>query len=256
MSGRIRIRAGKGLDGLRSRPEAHNSQKTSPGATVATASAMTQRLRSRALSSATSVLSGLALICSILHSATIAQAQIKQPGAHGHYSVELEPHASLWWRDHSHAYWDNGQGWGLGLRASIPIVDNGFVSSINNNVAIGFGFDWGRYSHHCWWNKQRDLGGDCTNSEFWFPVVMQWNFFITKAFSVFGEPGLAIRHSRWSWPNGWCQGAGGPVTCDYSDSDTGLEPVFFVGGRVGNENVSFTFRLGWPYASVGASFFL
>jgi hypothetical protein len=85
---------------------------------------------------------------------------------------------------------------------------------------------------------------------------MQWNFFLTRAFSLFAEPGLAVRHSRWNWPNGYCAGPSGPVGCNYSDSSTGLDPVFFVGGRVGTDNVRFTFRVGWPYASVGASFFL
>ena len=185
-----------------------------------------------------------------------ADAQIKQPGAHAHYSVELEPHALLWWRDHSRDYWDDHAGLGLGLRASVPIVDNGFISSINNSVAIGFGLDWGRYSHRCYWDRKNNLGSDCSNDEFAAPVVMQWNFFITKAFSAFGEPGLVIRHSRWSWPNGTCDGPNGTYPCDYSDSDTRVDPVFFAGGRLGNEDVSFTFRIGWPYASVGASFFL
>ena len=204
---------------------------------------------------------GLPLACiaaalSVLLVSPGAEAQIKQPGAHARYSVELEPHANLWWRDHGRDYWDNGTGLGLGLRASVPLVHNGFIPSINNSVAIGFGLDWGRYSHLCWWKDDRNLSGDCANNQFLVPVVMQWNFFITKAFSVFGEPGLAVRHSRWSWPNGRCAGPNGPIVCDYSDSETAIEPVFFAGGRLGNDSVSFTFRVGWPYASIGASFFL
>ncbi|MBI5534690.1 MAG: hypothetical protein HY898_18335 [Deltaproteobacteria bacterium] len=184
-----------------------------------------------------------------------AEAQIKQPGAHPDYSVELEPHATLWWQDHDLGYGDHGTGLGLGLRASIPLVDNGFVKTINNNVALGFGFDWGHYSHNCWWGRNRAFYGDCTNNVYWFPVVMQWNFFITKAFSVFGEPGLAIRHYRWSWPTGYC-GPTPNTPCDDTYTDTTLDPVFFMGGRVGNDKVTFTFRVGWPYASLGASFFL
>lgn len=182
-------------------------------------------------------------------------AQIKEPGAHANYSVELEPHAVLWWRDRS-GNWDSTMGLGLGLRAAIPIVKNGFVRSINNSVAIGFGADWGRYGHQCWGQDQRRLSGDCVNNEFWFPVVMQWNFYLTKAFSVFGEPGVAIRYSQWSRPNGSCVGPGGATNCDLKDSATGIEPAFYLGGRVGNDAVRFTFRVGWPYASVGASFFL
>lgn len=198
-------------------------------------------------------LASLAALTAMLFIASNADAQIKQPGAHPNYSVEIEPHGSVWWWDSSHD-WNNNSGLGLGLRASIPIVQNGFVSSINNSVAIGFGADWGHYSHRCWWQGNHDLAGNCSNNTFWFPVVMQWNFFFTKAFSLFGEPGVAIRHSRWSWQNGYCGGPGAPYNCD--NSDIGIEPVFFVGGRLGNESISFTFRVGWPYASVGASFFL
>lgn len=194
------------------------------------------------------------VLCAVQLPVREASAQIKERGAHARYAVELEPHALLWWGDRSH-YWDDGLGMGAGLRVSIPILQDGFVPSINNSVAIGFGGDWGRYDHQCWWRGDPSLNGDCVNNEFWFPVVMQWNFFMTKSFSLFGEPGLAIRHSRWTWPNGYCTTSSGPEVCDFSDSETGLEPAFYAGGRVGNENVAFTFRVGWPYASVGASFF-
>lgn len=183
-----------------------------------------------------------------------APAQI-EPLDHPRYVLEIEPHGLLWWRDASHDSWDQGQGWGLGMRVAIPVVERGIVPTVNDSLALGVGVDWGHYSHRCW-QGTLDHGGDCSNNEFWIPVVAQWNVFVTRSFSLFAEPGLAIRHSRRSWPDGYCASSNGPVLCDYNDSSTGLGPVFTVGGRVGNENLSFTFRLGWPYASVGASFFL
>jgi len=58
-----------------------------------------------------------------------AESIIKNPGDHPKYSVELEPHVLLGWAD---LYRDNGLG--VGMRLTIPIVDNGFIKSINNNV--------------------------------------------------------------------------------------------------------------------------
>jgi hypothetical protein len=191
-----------------------------------------------------------------------ADAQIKQPGAHPNYSVELEPHLAIFWSDTNH-WGHSSTGLGPGFRATIPFLDNGPIKTINNNMGIGFGLDWGHYSNHCWnryyWNwDDPNSQSDCTTNEFWAPVVVQWNFFITKAFSAFGEAGVAIRHSRWSANNWWCDTPNGRQRCSWDNSETAFEPfVGGVGGRVhiGN-SASFTFRLSWPYASVGASFFL
>ena len=72
--------------------------------------------------------------------APLASAQIKRPGAHPKYSFELEPHLVLDWGNHDGP--GNDEGIGLGLRATIPFLDNGPISKINNNMGIGFGLDW------------------------------------------------------------------------------------------------------------------
>jgi hypothetical protein len=59
---------------------------------------------------------------------------IKNPGDHPKYAVELEPHGLLDWDN----YWWGGTGYGLGMHAVIPFLDNGPVSTINNNMGIGF----------------------------------------------------------------------------------------------------------------------
>jgi hypothetical protein len=191
-----------------------------------------------------------------------AAAQIKEPGEHPRYGVELEPHLLVVWDNHYRWGWGS-TGWGPGLRASIPLFDNGPIPSINNSMAIGFGLDWARYSHACGFDFIAKAPGSsyayetCKANDFFVPVVLQWNFFVTKLFSAFGEPGLGIVHRRWSWPSS-CRGPSGQmVPCDFNDSTTDLFGVFAVGGRLhASEAISFTFRLGWPYASVGASFFL
>jgi len=174
---------------------------------------------------------------------------IKRPGDHPNYSVEIEPHLLA-------AFFRYGAtGIGLGGRFTIPIVKNGFVSTINNNVGIGFGLDWIHYSG-CYYGRWYYYSG-CYYNSFWFPVDLQWNFFLTKHWSVFGELGLGIIYSDWG-------GYYGPQPCcdrfgcyDCGPSRWGLEPVIFVGGRYHfSDAIALTLRLGWPYISFGVSFML
>src|SRR5579864_1483568 len=74
-----------------------------------------------------------------------ADDTIRHPGDHPQYLFEAEPHVLLGWGGPI----ANG-GYGIGARFSIPVVDNGFVSSINNSVAIGFGVDLVHYDW-CWY---------------------------------------------------------------------------------------------------------
>jgi hypothetical protein len=191
----------------------------------------------------------------ILLLSTTAAAQIKQPGSHVRYSAEIEPHLVI--------QWDGPQGFdeglGLGLRASIPLFHNGPITKINNNMAIGFGFDWAFFDERCRSNYYAGgvvfYGADCSGSDLWLPVVLQWNFYLTPNIAVFGEPGFAIRHTRVSFEP--CP-TGEPYRydCDYSDTDF-LNLVFYAGGKFFvSESVAVTVRLGFPSISVGASFFL
>ncbi len=194
-------------------------------------------------------LAGL-VACALVLVHSVASAQIKRPGAHVRYSAELEPHGVIQW-DGPRGF---DEGLGLGFRASIPIFHNGPIAKINNNMAIGFGFDWSFFSDPCNRNYYNDVivvGADCSASDLWLPVVLQWNFYLTPAIAVFGEPGLAIRHTRVSVDN--CAPG---IDCDYSDTD--FEPfVFYAGAKFFvSDAVSVTVRLGFPSVSVGASFFL
>ena len=164
-----------------------------------------------------------------------AESIIKSPGDHPSYHVELEPHGLLGW---ANLYRDNGLG--LGLRATIPIVENGFVKSINNSVGIGFGLDWLRYDgcYYATGNGKSRVGYGCGASFFVIPVVMQWNFWLTTHWSVFGEPGLGFAFNQ------------------FKGRDL-AHPVIDLGGRYHfNDKISLTMRIGYPSVSVGASFFL
>jgi len=165
---------------------------------------------------------------------------IKSPGDHSRYVFEPEPHLLLGYIDAPGVA--SGAGVGLGFRGTVILVNNGFVRSINNSVGIGFGIDWVHYSHRNDYCSPNPNGGCYSDSQsvnnLWFPVVMQWNFFLSRQWSVFGEPGVAVRYTGFQ---------GG--------HDTQLEPAFFAGGRWHfSDSMTLTMRLGYPTISVGVSF--
>ena len=162
-----------------------------------------------------------ACFLALLTGAGAAQADesiIKSPGDHPDYRFEAEPHGLLGFG----GPFRHGQGeLGAGFRGTVIIVDNGFVKSINNSVGISFGLDL-----------------FFARNTVFIPVAMQWNFWLTNHWSVFGEPGLGIAANK------------------YRNSDT-VNPILMVGGRYHfNDKVSLTMRIGYPSISVGVSFFL
>lgn len=153
-------------------------------------------------------LAGAGLACSTTKLALADTSTIKLPGAHTDYVFEAEPHALV-------APFDEFRP-GIGFRGTIELVDNGFVSSINNTVGIGFGADW-------------------ATKHFRLPIVMQWNFWLSRNWSVFGEPGGVI---------------------DVGNK-TRVHPAFYAGGRFHfTDRITLTMRVGHPTASVGVSFLL
>jgi hypothetical protein len=187
----------------------------------------------------------------------LADDTIKHPGDHPHYAVELEPHGLVGWA----AQWA-GWGFGVGGRVSINLTHDGFIPSINNSVAISLGLDWVHYAANggCFYmNGICNYGpGYYTTADFFqFPVAMQWNFYVAKRWSVFGEPGLYIWHGSYSAPSYACNGPGQTVCYVSYGSDTGVGPAFWVGGRFHfSDSASLTMRLGYPdFLTVGVSFF-
>jgi len=141
---------------------------------------------------------------------------IKTPGDHPRYRFEAEPHGLVGFGG-PFARADLG----AGFRGTVIIVDNGFVKTINNSVGIGF-------------------GGDIffRRGTLFIPVVMQWNFWLSTHWSVFGEPGLGISAN----PD--------------ANRDV-LHPVLMAGGRFHfTDRIALTLRAGYPALSVGVSFFL
>ncbi|AUX24424.1 hypothetical protein SOCEGT47_049610 [Sorangium cellulosum] len=182
-----------------------------------------------------------------------AQMTIRRPGDRPDYKVELEPHLLI-------APFEPlgpgvGTGVGAGFRATIDIVPEGFIKRINDSVGIGFGIDGihyggnGNFRGDCARFEggpagtrictEVDTYGDASNYVFG-EAVMQWNFWLHRRWSVFGEPGLAFYLGDLGYR-----------------SRPGVSPVLFIGGRFHfTENVTLTLRLGYPAFSLGVSFLL
>lgn len=207
----------------------------------------------RAMSKVAAGAATLILLC--FSGAASAQSIIKQPGNHPDYSLEIEPHLAFeWFRD------GYDEGIGPGVRFNIPFMHNGPIKTINNNMGITFGLDvtFGDGSGWCYSRYRGDWlpGRDCDLTEVWLPVAMQWNFFLTKVISVFGEPGFAIVHQRWDYDY-YC-GANNPNgICDLDESDTDLHFVLFGGGRfMFSDNIGATVRIGFPMITAGINILL
>ena len=139
---------------------------------------------------------------------------IRDVGDHPSYIFEAEPHFLIGFAG-PFADRDN---FGLGFRGTFHIA-NGFVSSINDTVGVGVGFDFAPGS------------GDV-----YVPVVLQWNFWLSTHWSVFGEPGIAFGSGR---------------------GDQNVFPALFVGGRFNfTDRIALTMRIGYPEFSAGLSIFL
>jgi hypothetical protein len=151
----------------------------------------------------------------LARSASAEPSLIKQPGVHPDYTFEAEPHLAL-----GFGIPGAGVGVGPGFRGTFELVDNGFVATINNTVGIGFGLDWFMLANRTW---------------FWVPVVMQWNFWLTRSWSVFGEPGGGIAFG----------------------GKTAVRPAFYGGARFHfSDTLALTLRTGYPTISAGLSFVL
>ena len=175
--------------------------------------------------------------------ATPAQAQIDRPGAHERYGLEVSPHLVIQW--HDEPPWDDDAGLGAGVHVSVPLLDNGPVTTINNSLAITFGLDAGFFDDAC-----PNFSNDCDGFDLWFPVAAQWNFYFASEFSMFMELGLGFEDES----DGDWECAGG--RCD-TDSDLDVELVLWVGARYHiYKSVALRLQLGSPSVLLGASFFM
>jgi hypothetical protein len=152
------------------------------------------------------------------------------------YPIEIEPHFAFGAGD---VY--GATGLGAGLRLSIPLV-SGHLGQVPDNLAIGFGGDILHYDN-CYY------GNDCGANYLMLPAVAQWNIFVARRVSVFGEGGIFVYKGFF---NG-CGPGDGPGCSP--PSDFGILPTVAIGARIHvGDNVSFVARLGYPTITLGVSF--
>jgi hypothetical protein len=148
----------------------------------------------------------------------------------GSRPFQLDFHGGLAW---------HGFGFAGGARFGIPIVQNGFVSSLDNAVYINFGADvyfiddWG-------------CGGGCDGRAYrfamGFPITLHWEFYFNDTWSVFGELGVQIFLPPSLFHRGFV---------DY-DGWIGQWIIGAVGGSLHlGDVVALTLRVGNPYIAFG-----
>jgi hypothetical protein len=171
--------------------------------------------------------------------AVVNAQQPEEPESRGEnptaaYPLEIEPHFSF---GAENVY--GATGFGGGLRLSIPFV-TGHLGRIPDNVAISFGGDLLHYDN-CYFGER------CGANYLFLPVAAQWNVFVARRVSVFGEGGLFVY-------KGFFDTCGpGDAGCS-APSDFGVLPTLALGVRVHiGDNASFTARLGYPTITLGVS---
>ena len=194
--------------------------------------------------SRSALLTLVAVAAVLVSSSAHADDTIKTPGDPPDYTIEIEPHGLI-----GLGFRYGGVGIGAGARFSIPIVRNGFVPTINNSVAVTFGADFMHYGG-CFGDFNNDL--DCSANYLFFPVALQWNFFVASKWSVFGEPGIVPFYGFY---DDFCGNGPGQVKGCSDPSHFSVVPALYVGGRYHfNEHTALTMRLGYPDFSIGVSF--
>jgi hypothetical protein len=122
-------------------------------------------------------------------------------------------------------------------------------------MAIKFGLDLTFHScdNHYYGYRWNGYNYDCSATSILLPVALQWNFYITDLITVYGEPGIYLRHYWWSadFPTGGCPGG----ACTFHDSDTFAWMYFRAGAKfMFGKNAGLNVAIGYPQGfTIGAS---
>ena len=199
-----------------------------PNVRLAPPSSPARSWLSWALAAAT-VLGALTL-CAAAPSAAEAQRRVDINTPHrGGRPVQLDFHGGFtWW----------GVGAVTGFRLGIPLVENGFIDSINNAVYLNFGADF-------YWLRWRRCGGNCWDYSggLGLPVTLHWEFYFNERWSAFVELGFQVFFHPRFWND---------------DAFDVVGEHWFVGQIGGSFHVNdwflLTLRIGTPYIAFGLTF--
>ena len=163
-----------------------------------------------------------------------ADHQIDQPFT-GTRPFQLEFHGGLAWY---------GFGFAGGARFGIPLLQNGFIPSLDNAVYLNFGADF--YFVDDWGGC---AGAGCVDGRAYrfamgFPVALHWEFYFNDMWSAFAEIGFQVYLPPSLFHRGYV---------DYTDH-IGQWVIAAVGGSLHlGDVVSLTLRVGNPYISFGVT---
>ncbi|MDQ3034596.1 MAG: hypothetical protein M3Y87_19460 [Myxococcota bacterium] len=173
----------------------------------------------------------VALTIATLASAPAARAdhQIDRPFT-GSRPFQLDFHGGLAWY---------GFGFAAGARFGIPIVQNGFIPTLDNAVYLNFGADIYFVDDDC-----RGFGG-CDRAyrlAMGFPVALHWEFYFNDTWSVFAELGVNVYLPPGFFHRG---------VYNFRE-DAGAWVIAAVGGTLHLGDVfALTLRVGNPYVAFG-----
>lgn len=156
-----------------------------------------------------------------------ADHQIGQPYRGGR-TIDLDVHAGVMWY---------GLGVLAGARVAFPLVQNGFISSLDNAFYLTIGADF------YYINSTPGIGRSSYDAGIGFPITAHWEFYFSNTWSAFAEVGVNIfLHPRL-----------------FSLGEVAPEPAGWfitqVGGRLHLSNAfAIVLRVGNPYVALGATF--
>jgi hypothetical protein len=146
----------------------------------------------------------------------------------GNRPFQLDVHAGLLWY---------GIGFAAGARFGIPIMHNGFVSSIDNAVYLNFGADF------YYLDTYDDMLNRHYGAGFGIPVTLHWEFYFNDTWSAFAELGFQVFFHPRFFENG------------HFYADAGAWIIGMVGGSLHfSEAIALTLRFGNPYVALGVTF--
>ncbi|MBI2388981.1 MAG: hypothetical protein HYV09_05120 [Deltaproteobacteria bacterium] len=196
-------------------------------------------MRSPARPVIASLVVGAAVLVTTAHGRAAEQPPPEGPKAawHPRYGVELEAHGTIAAFDRYFV------GLGAGARASIPVWKETPFKGFDNDLGVGIGFDTVRYGAY----KPSDpYDPTVTTIAYYVPLYAQWNVWLGARASLFVEPTVLYRYASYLDPCGISAKPCGPTTRFLPTGSLGLR------FRVA-DTISGTLRVGWPMATLGAS---
>ncbi len=160
----------------------------------------------------------------------ITNITIERPHT-GSRPVTLDVHVGASW---------HGLGLATGVRLGIPLVKNGFISTLNNAVYLTVGADFYYIRYNPGGGRGNRYGPG-----FGFPVGLHWEFYFNEKLSAFAEVGANVFLGPWLFD--------GDANNRFGHYP-GAWIMFAVGGKFWiNDHFALMARLGTPYAAVGMS---